>query len=354
MRDKLSKSAKSFDRIWKSKKPWNLLSAKFQGLRFLHLLMKPLLIRSGYELELKTTRGIVVGLWRNRLRRDAGISTPKRLVIVPGFGDSALSWMSLMKLISRSLVAHFDEVIVFDFPGFQGFLSDQKAFASMDHLLGSVEDLLVDLKPHTLIGHSLGAWISAWVAARDNKKITKQLVLMSPPGLLTQKDRSIWKSKFDLARKGDWDKFSTLILPKAWRNWPWVKKGFLEFFSKKEIQQFIGSIREDHLLHEKARDISANVWLIWGKADKLNPSQWAELWVKELARQTVQRSISQTFLFENVGHLLHLEQPIGLAWVLRGILRESKHQSLSKGPRLMNKVLEGVWGVEVLNNGSLF
>src|SRR5687768_11126224 len=84
------------------------------------------LIAAGYKLELRRNGDLKLGLWRKSFERKSvkveGVKTrkkgtPRRLVIIPGFGDSPMSWLPSMALMRPVLRHKYDEIIFFDFPG---------------------------------------------------------------------------------------------------------------------------------------------------------------------------------------------------------------------------------------------
>src|SRR4051812_45546883 len=92
---------------------------KMSGLQRAHWLARASLWGLGYRLDLRHQGDLKLGLWRKQLRKtasSAGASksaTPRRLVVLPGFGDTPLSWMGVLALLQPVLRRRFDEVVFF-------------------------------------------------------------------------------------------------------------------------------------------------------------------------------------------------------------------------------------------------
>src|SRR4051812_5776338 len=72
---------------------------------------------NGYQWEPRRSGEIKLGYWKKSLRsKDQRKSYPKRFVLIPGFGDSPLSWYSTISLLTPVLKGRYDEILLFDFP----------------------------------------------------------------------------------------------------------------------------------------------------------------------------------------------------------------------------------------------
>src|SRR5690348_14855807 len=102
--------------------------------------------RAGYRWEIRRGGELKLGLWRKTWRTGASSgSSPRRLVLIAGFGDSPLSWMFVLLLLRPAVRRSFDEVVLVDFPGFPGFLSREPACPSMELLKNTLFDVLDSL-----------------------------------------------------------------------------------------------------------------------------------------------------------------------------------------------------------------
>lgn len=275
----------------------------------------------GFRFELRRRGDLGMALWRLKLSSKKTIA-PKRLVFIPGFGDSPLAWLPVFTLLFPKLKSTYDELIFLDFPGFSGMYFNQTAFADIDSMFDHAFEILDQLKAETIVGHSLGAWIASTYSVRvaEGKRARgaqapTKLILASPPG--TMKDEACeekWKGRFDLALQGNYDDFVNNMFAKA----PWMlKKGakYMKlFFEKPEIRSFMSSIRREHLFASELEVLPAKTYLIWGQEDQLNFYSWSEEWIKR-GPPTL-----QLLTLPGVGHMLHVETPFRMAYFLGQIL----------------------------------
>ncbi|MEO5969212.1 MAG: alpha/beta hydrolase [Bdellovibrionia bacterium] len=271
----------------------------------------------GYRWETRRSGDLKMGYWRRTLKtQDRKLPYPKRLVLLPGFGDSPLSWHVVMVLLSPVLKKEFDEVILFDFPGFGGVLTKEKAFPSADLMFAATCDALDSLKPHTLIGHSLGGWLAAHYAALcGNKERPKSnqlnysgpstLLLFCPSGIFPDiKTRIEFEDIFRRSQKGGFQSLRPYLFSKEPAWFGWVLPFLGDFLKREDIVQFLASFRMDHSLETMAGQIKANVWLIWGEKDLLVPPSCIPAWLQLLPHQTDQKP---AVILRKIGHTPQLE-----------------------------------------------
>ena len=133
------------------------ISLKVGVLSGLHFLARGFFKARGFKWEVRRAGEMQLGYWKMKLHgRNPNRPYPRRFVLIPGFGDTPLSWYPVTALLRPWLMQHYDEVILFDFPGFGGFLSKERSFPTMDKLISATADALDSLKPAALMGHSLG------------------------------------------------------------------------------------------------------------------------------------------------------------------------------------------------------
>src|SRR4051794_35918010 len=102
----------------------------------------------GFQWELRRNGDLKLGIWRKTFKQKNQRSPyPKRFVLIPGFGDTPLSWYFVISLLEPVLKQNYDEIILIDFPGFGGFLSSERSFPTMDLMMSTVNDTLDSLKP---------------------------------------------------------------------------------------------------------------------------------------------------------------------------------------------------------------
>jgi pimeloyl-ACP methyl ester carboxylesterase len=310
-------------------------------LQGVHLLAKGFFKTRGYRWELRRNGEVKLGYWRKSLRpKDKRSVYPKRFVLIPGFGDSSLSWHMVLTFLVPILKLNFDEIILFDFPGFGGYLSHERSFATMDLMMTALNDTLDSLKPHTIMGHSLGAWLTAHYAADcgsgkrplDNKKNYEgpdTILLASPSGIFSsQQMREEWEAIFRTAMTEGLPALRPHLFAKEPGWFRLIAPHFSQFLGREDIHAFMGSFREDHSVDRIAHQIKAKVWLLWGEKDTLIPSSCAGAWLHSLDPK--QKNRHGAVIIREAGHSPHLESPAATAAVIAQILSGRNPHQLGK------------------------
>ena len=290
--------------------------------------------QSGFEWSLRRSGDQKLGMWRKKFKTRGGQKKiqNKRFVLTPGFGDSPLSWLMVIGMIGPALRrAGFDEIVLLDFPGFNGRLVDEKCIPTMDLLFEAVEDLFDWLEPDTILGHSLGGWLAARYAVdcgagirpksrrRHGYEGPSQLLLVASAGVYESIEvRDATGQIFaELVGQGGFDALRPHLFAKEPLWFGWVAKGFSRFAADPGIRQFTQSVREDHILQDRLSEIRARTWLIWGDQDTLVPTGGVGTW---LAGLLAPESAARAVLLRGVGHSPQLEKPGVTAAVLSQIL----------------------------------
>ena len=287
-------------------------------LQLFHEAFRPVLLAQGYRWEERRSGELRIGYWRKVFRKkDTRKSYPKRFVLIPGLGDSSLSWLPVLTLCSPALRQQYDEVILFDLPGFGGYLSREKAFPSIDLMMKGVGDVLDHLKPHTLLGHSLGGWLSAHYGVecgvanrpqsnRLNYSGPEKLILVAPSGVYPDAETlEQLKSVFHTALSEGFPHIRPHLFAEEPFWFKYVADQFHQFFSREDIAQFIHSVSPELTMHEQVQYIEAPVWLIWGELDTLIPAACAEVWMRSLS--PAHRARSHSVILKGLGHSPQIE-----------------------------------------------
>jgi len=306
-----------------------------------------LLRTAGFKLELRRSGELKLGLWRKNLRF-SGVktkhSTPRRFVLVPGFGDSPLSWLYVLSLLNAGLKKNYDEVILLDFPGFQGILAHERAFDSMDLLCSKLFDVFDSLKPDTILGHSLGAWLTSRYAALCGQRKGEQnrqeahhvhsgylgprkIILANASGVCgTEELKTAWSHRWnEVIAAGDFHSLRPHIFGKEPFWFKYLVPDFGSLKMNEETLRFLQSVTEEHLVESLAHCIESRVWLLWGENDTLTPTVFSQGWLKFLKPETA----VQTVLLKGVGHSPHIESPHLTAIVLTQMLDQERSQWLT-------------------------
>jgi pimeloyl-ACP methyl ester carboxylesterase len=273
--------------------------------------------RVGFQWEERRLGESRLGLWRVPLRRAMPpVPARKRIVFLPGFGDTPLSWLGVLTGVMPYARKHYDELILADFPGFGGFLSHDPAFATLDSMMLAVGDLLDDLRPHALLGHSLGGWLVgnyAWECSTGIRPTRKSgrysgprlLVPIAAAGVAGSPDeREQFRAIFEKALNVGFN----ALRPHVFGSEPfWFRlmaAEFEKFLERPEITQFVRSAEDRHSLESKIKDIRSDIRVIWGDRDTLTPTSWSKIWIKESGEKASGLWIPKT------GHSPQIESPL--------------------------------------------
>lgn len=273
----------------------------------------------GYRWELRRQGEVALGLWRKPLGAGRSpLSNPRTLVVIPGFGDSALSWLPVWTALLPLLRSRFDEIVFLDFPGFSGWLSEAKAFDSMDRLIEAVSDVLDDLRPHTLFGHSLGGWLAGHYLSETGLgsrpkhparmgvvyKGPEQTILACPAGVFESAHaRNVWERKFRRVQQEGFGAFRSELFSKEPLWFGLMVPQFAEFFARPEIHGFMDSVQDHHLLAPRLEHASGNVWLLFTDLDRISPVTALPAWQELLGGAEV-----GSVVIKNCGHSPQIEK----------------------------------------------
>lgn len=257
----------------------------------------------GFKFEVRRFGEGRLGLLRWPLRKTNPGVAPRRIVFTPGFGDTPLSWWTVLVALKPVLKRKYDEVILMDFPGFSGFLHNEAAFDSMDELLRCYHETMRTLAPKAIMGHSLGAWLATDYAIATE---VDELVLIDPGGLVgSEGEKQTYRDLFVKAAEGG----TKDLLPHVFKKAPiWVsffEEEFLQFLKTPEIRSFISSFEERHLLNERLSKMHSKTTILWGEHDTMTPVKWIEKWMNELPSAEKRMGV----IINGSGHSPQIEKP---------------------------------------------
>ncbi len=297
-------------------------------IHFGHLTARKIFERFGLRFEVRRFGESRLGLLRWPLRKLSPGETPRRLVLVPGFGDTPLSWWSILAGLRPVLTKKADEVILVDFPGYGGFLHAEPAFDSMDELLRVFREVVASLDPEVLIGHSLGGWLSADYAIEQGERL-KELYLVDPGGLVgTEAEKAAYRSIFanaiDLDGEGGLEELLSHCFAKAPALLPFFQEEFFSFLRNDEIRSFVGSFEDRHLLNDRIEKIRAQTTVIWGEFDTMTPTKWIDLWQEGLSPEARRGGV----VLKGSGHSPQIEKPGALIALFTQLFLQNRVRKL--------------------------
>lgn len=302
----------------------------------IHWVVEKAFKKFGYEWGTIRRGDSELGFWKIRFSKTKK-SQPRRLVIIPGFGDSSASWHPFVALTKPALQKKYDEVILVDFPGWNGFLAECPCFDSLDQLFATTGDLLDQFKPKALMGHSLGGWISANYAVEcgtgvrpkigsRNYSGPEDLILISPSGVFgAEEEAEKFKNRFFSAMDEGFGALRKHVFAKEPIWFKLFMSEFAAFLEKPEVVKLMRSVDETHRLEERVHQIKSRVWLVWGDSDTLTFSSWMNDWLRLLPKEK-----TKGVWFLNAGHSPHIEKPAAFALLLIQILQGKEPHSLGK------------------------
>ncbi len=307
-------------------------------MKSLHLIGSGAMRAAGYQWELRRAGEQSMGLWRKNLRKKGeGVSRrgPRRLVMIPGFGDTPLSWLPVLGLMRPVVRRRYDEVVLFDFPGFSGFLAEHPAFPSMDLLLESTFDALDSLRADTIIGHSLGGWLASAYAiacgkgqrpSRTSRRAyagPAKLVLVDPGGTFEDNlKRESWERMFRDAMERGFEALRPHVFGKEPVWFRLLGSEVVRFITRKEILEFMNSVSESHLVGNDLHEITAETWIVWGENDTMMPASCAPVWAQKINSRGGDEDAprAKAVIIRGSGHSPQLERPATTAALLGQIL----------------------------------
>jgi len=219
------------------------------------------------------------------------------LLMLHGAGGAGI-WLPYM----ADLAARHD-VIVPEHPGF-GASDTPDWLDTIPDLANFYLDFLdqLDLKNVNLVGHSLGGWIAAELAARNTSRLAS-LTLVAAAGIHVKGIAQV-----DSFLQNDEQRV------RAFFHDPKRAEEMLKHLARPELEDINLKNRTttakliwqprgyDPHLYKWLHRIDVPTLLLWGDADRLVPFAQAAVWAAALPKATIQR-------FPGAGHLLFEERP---------------------------------------------
>jgi pimeloyl-ACP methyl ester carboxylesterase len=291
----------------------------------LHKVSGVLLRSAGFKLHRWGPDALKIGMWRKQLRSRRHKNRQKGpLVLIPGFADSPLSWLPALTLLQTDLARRFEELVLIEFPGYHGYLYNERSFDSIDAMVEALLPALDSVNPHTIIGHSLGGGLAAHYAAKRGSGYSlptqlEQVLLISPSGVFVDLEfrTKIETRILQIVENG----LECLrdLRPSLLENEGCLSRvltELLKFGSQDEIKQFIRSFRDDHCLDPLLPLVRARVDLIWGTNDTLIPPTVIPCWLSGLTQTQ-----TRVAYLEGVGHAPQLEAPARLSSTISRLIK---------------------------------
>ncbi|HEX9678375.1 alpha/beta hydrolase [Nitrososphaera sp.] len=241
----------------------------------------------------------------------------RHLLFIHGLGSSSDRWLDIPQALS---LAGF-HTIALDLPGFGG--SDKP---STDYTIGYfvaiVEDFLrqkgLDGGKPSLIGHSLGGYVAAQLAA-EKRELVDKLVLIDSSGMLQGPTplleeyamAAMSPSKESVRRVFEQMVSEPIRIPEA------LVDGFIYRIHQQGAQAAFKSAYENsvntQLGIENLEHIKNPTLIVWGRKDVLIPIHYCEAF-----RKGIENAVS--YVVEDAGHAPFAEKPAMVCELLRAFL----------------------------------
>jgi pimeloyl-ACP methyl ester carboxylesterase len=266
----------------------------------------------------------------------AGDTSDPLVILVHGLGDDADTWRHIIPELSKNF-----RVIAFDLPGF-GRSDKPDVTYSVQFFREVILELidLIDRKPVTLIGHSLGAILTQAVTLSAPQEI-KQLVLIAG-GMAMKSQKLDAKTMFFLIpgigewlynrlRKDPQAAYDTLKpyyssledLPKEDRDFLFVRvnqrvwnndqrRGYFSTF--RNLARWLPKQQSDLAAHLSG--LNTPTLILWGESDRMNPVENGR-YLAQIQPDT------RLEVIPSAAHNLHQEQPEQVLAALQNFLDRS-------------------------------
>ena len=242
------------------------------------------------------------------------------VILLHGLGGDSTNWASTIGPLSE----HFRVIV----PDQVGFGKSEKPFIS--YRVGTYVDFLdalykeLKIERASLVGNSLGGWISAAFALAHPDKVDR-LILVDAAGFALPKDpaaAAVARSLNTSTRQGVRD-----ILPLVFYNTQlYASDAAVDmFFTRKmksgdgyTVEQVVESvIRGEDVLDSKLSAVKSPTLIVWGREDKLTPLAGGERFKKEIAG-------SQLAVIDKCGHVPQIEKAAEFNGIILGFLNGAR------------------------------
>jgi pimeloyl-ACP methyl ester carboxylesterase len=281
------------------------ISLSIPVLRKLHGAGQEVLKLTGYQWSTELVDGNRFGLWIKKSNKQRSKDSGKKLLFVPGFGDTPLSWFWVLKILEPSLLKHYTEICLLDYPGYNGFLHHETPINSMDTMMSATAQIFDRVSPHSIVGHSLGGWVTANHSLRGKNPATR-VVLVSPSGAFnSEESKQAWRERFmKVVESQNFDDLRPHVFCKEPIWFRFVKPEFERFITHEATREFILSVNENHRMDPHIAAAKSDFWFVWGEKDTLVPIELLDGWLPHLPKKVAQK---QVIRLKNVGHTPQME-----------------------------------------------
>lgn len=220
------------------------------------------------------------------------------IILIHGLAGSSRWWKRNIPVLAQ----HY-RLYLIDLPGF-GTLRHLRWHSALDDVASGIVHWMErsGLTQAHLIGHSMGGYLSLWIAAHHPERI-RRLVLISPAGIPHIRSLSGYAFPLFKALSSLHPRFLSLLISDALRAGPLTILRAARDLLTKDIRDCLP-------------DISAPTLLIWGEDDSLVPPVLGELLSQQLPQ-------ARLLVLEKAGHVSMFERPDQFNTAVLSFLAES-------------------------------
>ncbi len=267
-----------------------------------HLALRQAFQQGGFSFEELKQGDALFYMIRKKFRTVPEGQTVRRLLLIPGFGDSPGSWLFSFGFAKRELAKRFDEILLVDFPGYSGFLAKHEMVSSMTMLLSVINTVCEHHPPTVIVGHSLGGWLAGKVS-QNLRKPLEHLFLMAPSGLIPEFERKAFGDFIVKNQDLEVEELLGLIMHEPKRYHEMIKDDLKAFYSRKQVKEFVESVKSNEFINPSLPFRAKKLTVVWGENDRFVPSQWIRYWVESYGEYL------DAYLLKETGHVPQIECP---------------------------------------------
>ena len=206
------------------------------------------------------------------------------MILIHGLSGSSRWWVRNIRVLAEQY-----QLYLLDLPGF-GSMGHLPQRYTLDEIASGIVLWMeaVGIKQAHLVGHSMGGYISLWIAASYPERI-QCLVLVSPAGIPHIRSLTGYMLPLLRALRSFNLRFFFILISDSLRAGPRAIVRAAQDLLTKDIRDCL-------------KDISAPTLLVWGEHDSLVPPVFGDMLSREISH-------AHLLILRNAGHVSMFDQP---------------------------------------------
>jgi len=238
----------------------------------------------------------------------------KSIVFVHGFLSEASNWI---EVVERLLPKY--HIVVIDLPGHGDSPGPLENNLQMQSLLSGLEAVVevIPTQKFTLVGNSLGGWVSVLFALENPNKV-ENLVLVNSAGL-----EADYPNHYILPTNvKDYAKKLEMMFGEQAPKLPgYLLNKMIQLQTKAHENLYDDTVSGKYYLDEKLARLKIDTFLIWGEQDSFFPIEYAEKLAEKLKTDD---PVSLIYKIDGGGHTPHYTKPDEFTKVLLQIMEKEE------------------------------